>query len=97
MLKVSDYARVFMTCIAGVFGVRTPPEPEVIPHMSPVKGPEGSDPGSGSDAREGHTAVMPPRNTSGTSTVGYSLDLPTGLDVSFRRAPPSNASEEAPE
>ena len=88
MLKVRDYAQVFMTCIAGIFGVRTPPEPEVIPHMVPVTGPEGSDPDRADEAPQGHAVLMPPRQTSAPNGAGYTLDLPAGLDVAFRPEAP---------
>jgi hypothetical protein len=35
-----------------MFGIRTPPEPDVIAQMSPAKGPEGqAPPGTGRDPR----------------------------------------------
>ena len=101
MIKLGDFARIYMTCIAGIFGVRTPPEPDVIPHMAPVKGPEGSDGGRAGDTPEGHTVVLPPRRASAPSPAGYTLDLPAELEVSFRadaqRQPRPGSRDKRPE
>ena len=86
MLRMSDYARVFVTCIAGIFGTRTPPEPEVIPHMSPVKGPEGSAPPRTGDVGSDLTVVLPSRKTPGGSPAGSTIELPGNLEVSLPTA-----------
>jgi hypothetical protein len=44
MIHIPRRIALFLTGISGLFGMRTPPEPEVIAQMSPAKGPEGRRP-----------------------------------------------------
>ena len=43
-MRVPRRLALFLVGIGGIFGMRTPPEPQVIAQMSPQKGPEGSGP-----------------------------------------------------
>jgi hypothetical protein len=50
---------VALTSIASMWGIRTPPDPDVIAHMQPAKGPEGS-PGAGARPSDiANRLVMP--------------------------------------
>jgi hypothetical protein len=39
-MRVPRRLAIFMTGIAGLFGMRTPPEPDVVAQMAPARGPE---------------------------------------------------------
>ena len=47
--------RILRAGLASLFGMRTPPEPEVIAQMSPATGPAGAGP----DPEQGHLVRMP--------------------------------------
>jgi hypothetical protein len=52
VMRVPKRWALFFTGIAGIFGIRTPPDPEVVAQMSPAKGTEGqAPPGTGRDPR----------------------------------------------
>ena len=53
MIRVPRRLGLFVTGLASLFGVRTPPEPDVVPMMSPQKGPTGAAP-----ERDGPTTVQ---------------------------------------
>src|SRR3954468_20932052 len=44
MIRLPRSVALFLTGISGLFGMRTPPEPEVIAQVAPAKGPEGRGP-----------------------------------------------------
>jgi hypothetical protein len=79
---VSSFRRrlaLALTGISALFGMRTPPEPEAIAQMSPVKGPEGSGPegfGTGRSSRSQLRLDLPPRR--GVAPTG-------GIDWQQRR------------
>ncbi|MGV3722273.1 MAG: hypothetical protein ACO1SX_15305 [Actinomycetota bacterium] len=50
---------VALTGIASMWGIRTPPDPDVIAHMQPAKGPEGSSGGEGRPSEVANRLVMP--------------------------------------
>jgi len=59
-MRVPKRLTVFMMGISGLFGMRTPPEPEVIAQMAPVKGPDGAaPPGAAAKLCTGLTLELP--------------------------------------
>lgn len=50
---------IALTGIASMWGIRTPPDPDVIAHMQPAKGPEGSPGGGGRPSEVANRLVMP--------------------------------------
>lgn len=50
---------IALTGIASMWGIRSPPDPEVIAHMQPAKGPEGSPGGGGRPSDVANRLVMP--------------------------------------
>jgi len=50
---------IALTGIAAMWGIRTPPDPEVVAHMQPARGPEGSPGGPGRRPDLANQLVLP--------------------------------------